>query len=422
MVIPCFILALEGGISARTAKLLYVLILGFSTLFALMLRYNGDALSLNLGAWEVHCSNETNKIDLKTITGKSGYYVYCKGDAAVYRVSFVLACFFGTMTVASSISKGLHRGYWLLKVSFLVVMVLASLFIPNSFFDNTGYAWIARIVSVLFLVLQILVLIDFAYQWNDDWVERAFEGSEEDKKWLYGLLGCSFILYLVSFIGIPFLFTFYGDCTAGVVFSSLTLAGIIVFTALTLFRSRLVGEEGAILPASVVSAYCTFICWSALDSNPYNECKPSTQVLESHHTAKLVIGMVVAALSLMWTTYSASTGIEDLITGEKTEHENLEAETGRPLVEGVYDEGFAADEDWSEDRLWVFHLILMTASMYMAMLLTNWGSSEHAKGNEDGRVGFASMWVKILSQWFTMFLYIWSLVAPKILGEYRDFA
>ena len=92
---------------------------------------------------------------------------------------------------------------------------------------------------------------------------------------------------------------------------------------------------------------------------------------------------------------------------------------GGPWVEAGYADD--DDEDWSEDRLWLFHLILTTASMYMAMLLTNWGASDYAKGNEDGKVGLASMWVKIISQWFTMLLYVWSLIAPRVLGEWREF-
>ena len=384
-----------------------------------MMRYNGEQFSLNIGAWEVHCSNDTDKSDINVITRQSGYYVYCKGDAAVYRVSFVLACFFGIMTLGSMVSRGFHRGFWLIKVSFLAIMLIACLFIPNSFFDNTGYAWLARVVSVFFLVLQILVLIDFAYQWNDDWVERALDGPDEDRNWLYAILISAFVLYLVPTIGIPLLFTFYGECASSVAFSSVTILGILLFTGLTLCRYQVVGEEGAILPAAVVAAYSTFVCWSALDSNPYPECKPSDVTTDSHHTVKLIIGMVMATLSLMWTTYSASTGIEDLMTGDKTERDIGDEDSGRPLVEAGYADD--DDEDWSEDRLWLFHLILTTASMYMAMLLTNWGASDYAKGNEDGKVGLASMWVKIISQWFTMLLYVWSLIAPRVLGEWREF-
>jgi len=310
------------------------------------------------------------------------------------------------------------------------LMLLICFFIPNSFFDNTGFAWVARVVSMFFLILQILVLIDFAYVWNDDWVERAFpsDGGDDNKNWLFMVLGSAFILFLVALVGIPLLFSYYGDCTVGVVFSSLTLTGIVFFTGITLFRYQIVGQEGAILPAGVVAAYCTYLCWSALESNPHNECKPFHTSEE--HPAGVIIGMIVASASLMWTVLSASSGVEDLISGT---HDPSDSDANRPFnedsggplyqavasnAEGDYDED---EDDWPEDRLWIFHLTLFTASMYMAMLLTNWGSATHAEGNEDGKVGTASMWVKILSQWLTMLIYVWSLIAPAILSEYREF-
>ena len=43
--------------------------------------------------------------------------------------------------------------------------------------------WLARIGSGLFLILQMVILLDFVQTWNDAWV------SMEDENYIYGLLG-----------------------------------------------------------------------------------------------------------------------------------------------------------------------------------------------------------------------------------------
>ena len=430
-----------NGVSSRAAKLYYVLVLGLGTLLALVLRYNGDQLNLNLHVWQVHCSDTHDAAGgvlpggLGPLLGYQEQYVYCKGDAAVFRISFVLSCFFAFMTVSTFFSGArLHRGWWGPKLVALFFALLACFFITNSFFDNSGFAWLARVVSMAFLVLQILILVDFAYQWNDAWVALAFPaGGEDNQLWLVAILGCSALLYLVVLAGVPLVFTFYGDCPLGVAFATVTLVGVVALTGLTLFRDKIVGEEheGAILPAAVVSAYAVYLCWSALQSNPDAQCKPDTGASAVSVNVQMALGMAVAVLSVCWTSLSATEGIEALVKGsEASDKAQGSASTplytvesaggGERTVEAEAFEG-AGDDDDEGGSLWLFHLVMMTASMYMAMLITNWGAEDGAHGNEDGQVGLASAWVKGVSGWCTMLVYSWTLVAPKVMGAYRDF-
>jgi hypothetical protein len=67
-----------------------------------------------------------------------------------------------------------------------------------------------------------------------------------------------------------------------------------------------------------------------------------------------------------------------------------------------------------------FHLIFALASMYSAMLLTGWGNANMAE-KDIIDVGWPSVWVRIITQWITAGLYIWSLVAPQLFPD-RDFS
>lgn len=98
----------------------------------------------------------------------------------------------------------------------------------------------------------------------------------------------------------------------------------------------------------------------------------------------------------------------------------MKAEGGEPTVE----EGLVAKRNFK------FHCIMAACAMYMAMLLTNWGSNNIAteiEANDDGLSGQAydlskeSMWIKFVSQWVTMLLFSWSVVAPVVCTG-RDFS
>ena len=58
------------------------------------------------------------------------------------------------------------------------------------------------------------------------------------------------------------------------------------------------------------------------------------------------------------------------------------------------------------------------ASIYVAVLITNWNSA-NAITESLGPSGF-SFWVRVAVAWATVLLYIWTIIAPKIIPE-RDF-
>jgi hypothetical protein len=89
----------------------------------------------------------------------------CGGDFAVYRFSFTLCVFFAAMTLlcagTSKLGARTHRGFWVLKAFVVFALLVSTLFISNE--TLVGYREAARYLSVLFLLMQILLLIDFGY-------------------------------------------------------------------------------------------------------------------------------------------------------------------------------------------------------------------------------------------------------------------
>merc|ERR1711939_1030923 len=67
-----------------------------------------------------------------------------------------------------------------------------------------------------------------------------------------------------------------------------------------------------------------------------------------------------------------------------------------------------------------FNLVMVVASMYLGMIISNWGAIREGGTITNASAGSSSMWISISSQWITMGLYLWTLVAPRLFPD-RDF-
>lgn len=201
--------------SEAAAKGIYLFFMVISFVLSMMLKYFGSSLVYNLpfNFGKIGCVGNitasstagnswipTPEIDLKS------YQLDCMGNAAVYRISMALALWFLISLIVCMCMPSFHRGNWCIKGLLWFVMIVGSFFAPNHVFDNSGYAWFSRVVSALFLILQIAMLIDWAYTWNDSWVERSNAAEDEsgEKYWLNLILGFCGFFYVIFLTGCLF--------------------------------------------------------------------------------------------------------------------------------------------------------------------------------------------------------------------------
>jgi hypothetical protein len=173
----------------------------------------------------------------------------------------------------------------------------------HAVFDTRGYAWFARIAAFFYLIFQQVVLIDFTYTWNERWVRFSEEhdGDSGGKCWLTGLIVISFLLFAgsLSVIGVMF-WQFSGpECADSNAILSLTLILPFLATMMQLFAS----SEGSILTSAIITAYATYICYSAVILNPKDVCNPTLST--GYQTVSQGIGMGITVLSMTWATRTA---------------------------------------------------------------------------------------------------------------------
>lgn len=91
----------------------------------------------------------------------------------------------------------------------------------------------------------------------------------------------------------------------------------------------------------------------------------------------------------------------------------------------VNNEDFDDEQDACAYNYSFFHLVFAVASMYVAMLLTNWDQIKAgAGGGDDGPLtigrSWEAVWVKMITSWIAVLMYLWTLVAPILLPDRFD--
>lgn len=319
----------------------------------------------------------------------------CLENQAAYRTSLAFFVFFCTMAVATSSCGGcqseewvadFHYGWWCSKVGYTLVLFVACFLIPKPFFD--GYEHFARLAAGAFIIYQILVLIDFAYCWNETWVGGGEEGDEGCTPWKWGLVGISLTLFLSAWTLVGFMFTWFTaaeECGLPIAIIVIALLATLGLTVASLTEQV---EHGSLISSAVVTFTVIFTTFDALYNNP-DSCNSLVDASSTTDTTRAIVGLFISAVAVTRSSYAAISNVHDYKDPPPAGERQVLKETSSGFV-------------W-------FHILLALAMPYMGMLVTDWGAGD--SGSE------ASMWVKIVTSWITIMLYAWTLIAPICLPE-----
>lgn len=395
----------------------------------------------------------------------------CYGMLAVHRVCFALTLFHIIMACAlvgvnhsRDPRAQIQNGWWGPKILVWFGLTVASFFIPNEFFIGYGN-YVAVIGAGLFIMVQLVLLVDFAHTWSETCLENWEETG--DKKWQLFIVGGAVSLYVVSVVLTGVLYGFFSasGCALNQTLISLNLVLGLIATGCAVHP--LIQESNprsGLSQAAMVVAYTTYLITSAVANEPEDilgsegaACNPLGK--SGTQRTSVVIGAVFTFLALVYSTSRAATQGKALINA--SDYEPINAASAVPLTNsqpqsqepmrndaltraveaGALPPSALQDHDDAPDDAAVtdderdataysyafFHVIFAVAAMYVAMLLTNWNTVHSVSGggdygDDDGelvRIGqsLAAVWVKAVSAWVCALLYIWTLVAPVLMPD-----
>lgn len=357
------------------------------------------------------------------------------GYLAVYRILFATTMFFIMMAIVMVGVKTsrdgrapLQNGFWGPKYLLLIVAIVGAFFIPET--SNFSGTWMVfgMIGGFLFIMIQLILIVDFAHSWAENWVEKL---EETESKWYYcGLIFFTVLNYIISITAVVLLFTYYTEgahCGWQKFFISSNLILSVILSVLSILpRIQESQPRSGLLQSSILTLYIMYLTWSALSNSSGNECKPN--ILHQNEDkpkattdTQAFVGLMLWFVCVIYSSIRTSTNsqvsklsMSDQILSKDTGDAGQDVESGGQR-QGSYDnEEEEVAYSWS-----FFHVMFAFASLYVMMTLTSWNSPTSLVS--ETRDNSASMWVKIISSWLCSGLYIWTLVAPILLPD-RDFS
>ncbi|CAI9568738.1 unnamed protein product [Staurois parvus] len=373
-------------------------------------------------------------------------YVDCDvlvGYKAVYRVSFAMTIFFlvfAVLMIGVKTSKdpraAIHNGFWFFKVLAIVGIMVGAFYIPEGPFTRTWFVFGAA-GAFSFILIQLVLLVDFAHSWNESWVVRMEEGNS--KCWYAVLLSVTGLLYIASIIFFALLFVFYtvpGGCAENKFFISFNMILCFIVSVISILPKVQEGQpRSGLLQSSVISLYTVYLTWSAISNEPDRICNPSLMTILNKITAptlspqngtipwwdtQSIIGLILFVLCLLYSSIRNSTNSQvnkltlsgndtpmlDDTVGNGSDGEDVEV---RRVVDN--------EKDGVQYSYFFFHFMLCLASLYIMMTLTNWYRIFNLNTITSK---WPAVWVKITSSWVCLLLYTWTLIAPVVCPN-RDF-
>ncbi|KAK4754245.1 hypothetical protein SAY87_002349 [Trapa incisa] len=390
-----------SGISRRSARIAYCGLFALSLVVSWILREVAAPLMEKL-PWINTFKNAPSREWFET--------------DAVLRVSmgnFLFFTILSLMMVGVKNQKdprdNIHHGGWMMKIICWCILVIFMFFLPNDIISF--YEAMSKFGSGFFLLIQVVLLLDFVHGWNDKWV------GYDEQFWYIALFVVSLVCYVATFAFSGLLFHFFTpsgqDCGLNTFFIVMTLICAFIFAIVALHPAI----NGSILPASVISLYCMYLCYSGLASEPRDyECNGLHKHSRAVSTSTMTLGLLTTVLSVVYSAVRAGSSTTLL-----SPPSSPRAGSGKPLLPlDKVDEHEEKEKSKPVTYSYsFFHIIFSLASMYSAMLLTGWSTSVGESGKLVD-VGWPSVGVRIITGWATAALYIWSLLAPVMFPD-REF-
>uniref|UniRef100_A0A182NRK6 Serine incorporator 1 n=1 Tax=Anopheles dirus TaxID=7168 RepID=A0A182NRK6_9DIPT len=373
------------------------------------------------------CANSTSSASYVVPTGETIDCSSAVGYLAVYRICFALVCFFALwalmmMGVRSSKDPraALQNGFWGIKFMIVICIAIGAFFIPETGF-GPAWMWVGLIGGFAFILVQLVYIIDFAHNWAEAWVSNYEE--EESRGWFAALCCATGIQYILSLTGIVLLYVYFtqsNDCSLNKFFITFNMILCIGVSILSITpRVQEFQPKSGLLQSAMVTLYTIYLTWSAVANNPDAECNPGFLGIIGEKSNKVhfdktsIVGLIIWLLCILYSSLRSASNVSRFSDPEKQATLSDDGSGGAAGNEVRDNEEDAVAYNWS-----LFHIVFITATLYVMMTLTNWYQPNSSLDTLNANA--ASMWVKVVSSWMCVVLYGWTLVAPMVLTD-REF-
>lgn len=209
--------------------------------------------------------------------------------------------------------------YWAVKWLAWLGIIVLSFFIPNGFIMGWG-RYINMPGATIFILVQVILLIDFAYQvsetllgWWEDTDDRRYLGRSAvaHAGLLLFLTACC---YIGSIVVTGFMYAWFGsfECKLNQFFISFNLILFLLTSGISIIPAvQEVNPKSGLAQSAMVAIYATYLVASAIASEPVSDpnvsrmCNPLEQQGKTE-TTTVFLGSLFTFLVLVYSTSSGT--------------------------------------------------------------------------------------------------------------------
>ncbi|CAG9540935.1 unnamed protein product [Cercopithifilaria johnstoni] len=422
--------------SSLTTRVMYAGMLLISTFMACLMLAPGVQAKLADSNW--FCEG---------LSGIAGINCsHAVGFQAVYRLCGAVAIFFFTLMIlmlgvksSRDARSKIQNGFWFFKYVILIGIAVG-LFYVSSESISSPLMWTGLIGGFIFILLQLILIVDFAHSLAEGWMEKYEEN--ESRTCYCGLLVFTCLAYTLAIGAVVLMYIFYtsgNSCYMPKLFISFNVILCVLVSVLSILpRIQEQMPRSGLLQSSFITLYVVYITWSALINNPDKECNPSLIDIFTNHTThygqdiygtpiptESLVSLLIWFICILYASFRTSSNFNKIAGGSSplTVH-NADNGSQQHIITSTED-NLESGRVWDDESDAVsysysfFHFVFGLASLYVMMTLTCWYKPDsdlrHLNSN------MAAVWVKIVSSWLCLAIYAWTLAAPAIFPD-RDFS
>ena len=283
----------------------------------------------------------------------------------------------------------------------------------------------------MFIIIQILLIIDFAHSWSTSWAERVDVGNASF--WYTALAFSTILIYSVAItMGVLF-YVFFTDlrdptkCRGNMFLITFNLSHCILASVISVLPQVQDEASGSgLLQSSVVTLYAMYLTWCTLSSEPSASCNPLGDVILEYDKASGVNGQALFDCVLMFALLVFACNVR--AGTSKLEHLGFslsKLSTAPKKCDYVdhFDAVSSANDaraknidgdEFVEYNYSFFHIVMVLASLQLMMVVTNWHSPDETADMKKLVKNWATVWIQLSASFLCVLFFIWAMIMPLL--------
>lgn len=212
-----------------------------------------------------------------TSTGECGFFTVHRLNFALGLLHLMLSSALVNVRSTTEKRAALQNSWWSLKLLAYGALVGLSFALPNKFFVFFS-KWISVPSGSLFILVGLVLLVDFAHEWAEKCIQHVELEDENSSKWQKFLVAGTSIMYVgaMAMTTVMYVLFCHNNCTMNQVAATVNLLLSIITTGLSIHpKVQEYNPRCGLAQSSMVAIYGTYLTMSALASEPDDrQCNP----------------------------------------------------------------------------------------------------------------------------------------------------